>query len=68
PGPGDVHRPHAGDAGRLGPAAALAVLERLLYAATPPPAADLRAAAEALDALSARVLAAAREPQPTPGY
>jgi len=57
-----------GDAGRLGPAAALAVLERLLYAATPPPAADLRAAAEALDALSARVLAAAREPQPTPGY
>jgi hypothetical protein len=44
-----------------GPAAALAVLERLLYAAAPPPAADLRAAAQALDAVSARVLAASRD-------
>ncbi|MBI4940191.1 MAG: transglutaminase domain-containing protein, partial [Actinobacteria bacterium] len=48
------------------PVGSLAVLERLLYAATAPPAAELRAAASALDAVTARVLAAERLPEPVP--
>jgi hypothetical protein len=56
------------DAGPQGgdPVEALAVLERLLYAATAPPAGELRAAASALDAVTARVLAAERLPEPAP--
>lgn len=48
------------------PVGSLAVLERLLYAATAPPPAELRAAASALDAVTARVLTAERLPEPAP--
>lgn len=44
--------------GAIGPVAALAVLERLLYAAAAPPPGDLLVAADGLDAAAARVLAA----------
>jgi protein-glutamine gamma-glutamyltransferase len=46
--------------GLPGPVGALGVLERLLYAAAPPPPVALRAAAEGLDAVTARVLASLR--------
>ena len=45
---------------------ALAVLERLLYAAVPPAPGELHAAAAALDAATTRVLAAERLPEPAP--
>lgn len=50
----------------VAPGEALAVLERLLYAAVPPPPRELHAATAALDAATTRVLAAERLPEPAP--